>query len=392
MERARIGKRFANSPVANRVSWSSAAGAWLRTARARIAGRETLSPEELASALYRVFLDREPDLGALSRNRSLPTSAVALKQFLLGLPEFRAWMLKAVAPRVELPDLTLAMPECYRKEATGDFTRLVYTARMDEDVARMASLIERHRYYDALGVWSPVIDLDKEVTAAIVRGLGAKSCFELGCYTGPVLSLLAEAGLSVAGLEVSHTAFAFAYPNIREAILFGDLLSLNIGRRFDAILCMDVLEHVSPLVLDRYVEKLVSLLDEDGFLYLNSPMYGHDPVFGTVFHPDLEEWRTAGDGSFWRDWPCDEKGWPQHGHLVWASVGWWSRTFERHGLVRDRAIEQVIQQRLAGFFEREPARRSLFILRRVENRRGHSAVASLDAALANMPNLLRARR
>ena len=70
----------------------------------------------------------------------------------------------------------------------------------------MESLIQRHRYYDGLGVWSPFIDLDKEITAALVRGLGAHSCFELGCYTGPVLSLLAEAGVDVLGAEVSHTA------------------------------------------------------------------------------------------------------------------------------------------------------------------------------------------
>jgi len=203
-------------------------------------------------------------------------------------------------------------------------------------------------------VWSPVIDLDKEITAAIVRGLGARSCFELGCFTGPVLSLLAEAGISVAGAEVSHTAFTFAYPNIREGMLFGDPLSLDIDRRFDVILCMDVLEHISPVALGRNIGKIVSLLAEDGFVYINSPMYGADRVFGTVFHPYLEEWQTVGDQSFWRHWPCDEKGWPQHGHLVWASVTWWSQIFEAHGLIRDHAVEHVVHRHLAGFFENAP--------------------------------------
>ena len=150
----------------------------------------------------------------------------------------------------------------------------VCVARSDADIALMASLLDRHRFYDRFGVWSPVIDHDKEVTAAIVRGLQARSCFELGCFTGPVMSLLAEAGVTVRGAEVSHLAFAFAHPNIRDAIMFGDLLTLDIDRRFDVVLCMDVLEHVSPLQLDQYIERILSIVDDDGYVYLNSPMWG----------------------------------------------------------------------------------------------------------------------
>ena len=167
--------------------------------------------------------------------------------------------------------------------------------RTDADIARMASLIDKHRFYDRFGVWSPVIDPDKEITAAIVRGLGARSCFELGCFTGSVISLLADAGVSVLGTEVSHLAFAFAQPNIREAMIFGDLLALDIDRRFGVVLCMDVLEHISPLKLDHYIERLVSLIEEDGYLYLNAPMWGEDQIFGVFEEPYLEEWLTVGD-------------------------------------------------------------------------------------------------
>jgi hypothetical protein len=152
---------------------------------------------------------------------------------------------------------------------------------------------------------------------------------------------------------------------------------------------MDVLEHISPLELGRHIERIVSLLAEDGFVFINSPMYGNDPAFGTVFGAYLEEWHAVGDTSFWRDWPCDEKGWPEHGHLVWASVGWWSRLFEAHGLVRDHAIEDVVHRHLAGFFENTPARRALFVLRRPENASSPAAAARLDATLAQMPNLPR---
>jgi SAM-dependent methyltransferase len=378
--------------AASGYEWAKVVERVLRGAPARLAGRGLLSPDQVARALYRGILEREPDPTGLADKVTLLRSRSMLERVIrsfINSAEFRSRLLRAAVPAVNLPDLTQAMPEMYRRETVGDTTATVYTARCDADIGRMAMLIERHRYYDAFGVWSPIIDLDKEITAGIVRGLGARSCFELGCFTGPVLSLLEEAGISVAGAEVSHTAFAFAYPNIREAMLFGDLLSLDIDRRFDVILCMDVLEHVPPLELGRYIEKIASLLADDGFVYINSPMYGNDPAFGTVFQPYLEEWLSVGDRSFWRHWRCDEKGWPEHGHLVWASVNWWSRMFEVYGLVRDESIERVVHRHLAGFFEQAPARRSLFVLCRPENARSAAAVAELDETLARMPNLPR---
>jgi SAM-dependent methyltransferase len=259
----------------------------------------------------------------------------------------------------------------------------VFVARTDRDIALMASAIDQHRFYDRFGVWSPVIDHDKEITAAIVRGLGARSCFELGCFTGPVISLLADADVNVLGAEVSHLAFAFAYPNVRDAIMFGDLLTLDIDRRFDVVLCMDVLEHVSPLRIDRYIDKILSLLDDDGYVYLNSPMWGRDHIFGVSEEPYLEEWLAVGDESYWRHWPCDDNGWPAHGHLVWASAGWWERKFRDHGLDRDTEIEQAIHQNLATFFDQAGGRRSLFVLRRAANRKSSAMIAAtVHAALA----------
>jgi hypothetical protein len=275
-----------------------------------------------------------------------------------------------------MPDLKALIPQRYETQLVRGTPITVFIADTDADIALMESLIDRHRFYDRFGVWSPVIDYDKEITAAIVRGLGARSCFELGCFTGPVMSLLADAGVTVLGAEVSHLAFAFAYPNVRDAIMFGDLLTLDIDRRFDVVLCMDVLEHVSPLRLDQYLAKILSIVDRDGYIYLNSPMWGKDPIFGIFEEPYLEEWLAVGHGSYWRHWPCDDKGWPGHGHLVWASAHWWERKFREYGLIRDTEIEQAIHQDLAIFFEQAGGRRSLFVLRRANNRRSSAMTAA----------------
>ena len=278
------------------------------------------------------------------------------------------------------------MPEHYRVEQVRGGPMNVYVAETDADMTQMMSLIEKHRFYDRAGVWTPSIDLDKRITAKTVEALGARSCFELGCFTGSVLSVLAEAGITVAGSELSHLAFIFAYANIRDKILYGDVLDLDIDRVFDAILCMDVLEHVNPVRLDDYIRKLLSLMAADGVMYVNSPMWGDDRIFGVVEEPYLTEWFEVGDAANWRHWPCDGEGWPVHGHLVWASPLWWERKFAEHGLIRDTLVESAIQHVLAPTFETSPGRRSLFVLRRAGDRVASDAqAAAVAAALSALP-------
>jgi SAM-dependent methyltransferase len=350
-----------------------------------------LSPERVAIALYRGILERKPDAAGFREKVDRLRSGKALERVIrtfIQSPEFHSRFVRSLVPAVPLPDLKASIPGRYEIQSIAGAPMAVYVARTDADIALMASLIDKHRYYDRFGVWNPVIDLDKEITAAIVRGLGARSCFELGCFTGSVISLLADSGVSVLGTEVSHLAFVFAQPNIREDMIFGDLLTVEIDQRFDVVLCMDVLEHISPLKLDQYIERLVSLIEEDGYLYLNAPMWGNDHIFGIFEEPYLEEWLGVGGQSYWRHWPCDDKGWPIHGHLVWASPEWWERKFRDYGLVRDTEIERAIHQDLAGFFKQVPGRRCLFVLRQAANHRSSTAVAAaVHGALASCPGI-----
>lgn len=368
-----------------------AIGAVAKLMRPRSGAAGGLSAEETATAIYRGMLDREPDPGGfqglVEALRSGATLEYALRA-VVASAEFRARMMRALMPDAELPDLVQLHPERY--EAPRDGSPRLYRARTDADIELMVSLIRDHGYYDRFGVWSPVIDTDKRITAALVRGLGARSCFELGCFTGPVLSLLADSGVAAAGCEVSHTGFAFAYPNVRDAMVYGDLLALELERKFDVVLCMDVLEHLNPLRLDRYIVRLLSLLEDDGWVYVNSPMFGSDRIYGTVEPQYVEEWRRVGDASYWRHWPCDGQGWPLHGHLVWASPAWWESTFANHGLVRDIAVEQAIHARLGAFFAAATGRRSLFVLRRRGSRQSSSAIAAQVAgALDRVPDVPR---
>jgi SAM-dependent methyltransferase len=330
----------------------------------KTASKPAIGFGDVIGALYVGILGRPADRGGLESyigalNAGLPLSNVI--RDMIASEEFKSKQKHAIANGVVTPDLTKLFPTKYVKTGPEDS---IFKASSDDDFDLMESLIVKHRYYDSFGVWAPQIDLDKRVTAAIAKGFGGQSCIELGCFTGPVLSLLAEQGIDVCGVEVSHLAFVLAHANVHERIRFGDLLDLQFDRTFDLFLGMDILEHLNPLKLDRYIACVAQLVKRNGFVYINSPMFGKDDVFGTVFEPYLPEWRQAGEATFWRYLHCDAKGWPMHGHLVWASPRWWEGIFLKLGLVRDRNIEKTIHAVLGGFFEKiAPARKSFFVLR-----------------------------
>jgi len=351
----------------------------------------TYTPAQIVQAMYHGILDRAPDeagkdglLGYLEAGGSLER---ALREMLQS-SESTMKRLQEVLPPHTLPDLRTIAPDRFSTRRVGADTNLLFEASGAADFDLLETWIRTYRYYDVPGLWGARIDLDKCVTAAIVEGLGARSCLEIGCFTGPVLSLLKERGIDVAGLDASHLAFVLAYPSIRNDMRFGDLLEVEFGRRFDAVVAMDILEHLNPNRFGRYLDRIADLLAPDGYLVLNSPMFGTDDMFGTVFPQYIDEWRATGDASHWNILDCDGNGWPKHGHLIWASPGWWEATLARHGLVRDRDIEAMLQDRLAGFFATSSSRKCLFILKHAAGTQSSAAaIARLEKTLGAVAGL-----
>jgi SAM-dependent methyltransferase len=329
--------------------------------------------------LFHGILKRDPDPNGKKRREHDLRQGRPLRELigeLLDTEEFRVSRGRTLK-QSELPDIRGALPRPYvTQKGLDGYTHHVLRVEQDSEFDLLEGLIVNHRFYDSYGGWGYTIDLDKRVTAAMAKGLGAKSCLDIGCSNGPVMSLLAKDGLDVMGIDLSHLAFALAYPNIRDRMLYGDLLSVGLNRTFDVVIAMDVFEHTNPLKLGRYIERAASLVDRDGYLLVNGPMFGEDRVFGQPFPLHLEEWTREPQDTFWRHIPCYENGWPVDGHLVWASVAFWEDQFASKGLVRDIEIECALQQALSGFFtEYAPARKMLFVLRSPDNERCPADVA-----------------
>lgn len=335
--------------------------------------------QEVAASLYSGLLGRQPDAHGLANLTEALELGKPIDEAIGGMidsGEFSMRMMRQLLPARDLPDLSALYPQRFvREDSLAGDPMLLFNADSDADFDFLESEIIRHRYYDAPGVWSAGIGLDQHVTAAIAQGLGARSCLELGCFTGGVLSVLEKAGMDVTGLDVSHLAFMLAFPNVRNRMVFGDLLSAPIARQFDAVLAMDIIEHLNPVKFDQYLARVAQLVGEQGYFYLNSPMFGMDDVFGEVFPIYVRSWQDTASG-FFRQLDCDEKGWPKHGHLVWATPQWWEQQLAAHGLVRDRKLERAVHAELGGFFETSPARKCFFVLKHARNQRDSGDVAA----------------
>ncbi len=127
----------------------------------------------------------------------------------------------------------------------------------------------------------PVDPEGREPLAIISRWIGSGAAvLDLGASTGALARLLAARGCVLDGVEIDPIAAATARPSYR-SLVEADLETARLpalfeGRRYDAVVCADILEHLrdpGPL-LDQARE----LLNPDGALLVSLPNVGYAGV------------------------------------------------------------------------------------------------------------------
>lgn len=317
--------------------------------------------------LYREVLGREADVSGRAWLQAMldagaPRQAVS---YVLAISEEslnRQW-----AARMQLKDLRELRPASFvHRQGQDGSEHEVFRAEVPEDTDWMESMILEHGYYEKPGIWSLEVDDDKRRMGSLLGAFRPRRALEIGCSSGAVLTSLADLGFHAEGLEISRMAIQRADASVRRRIIQGDLLTVDLQGRYDLVFGLDVFEHLNPNRLDRYLARLCELMDDEGFLFVNSPAFGEDPVYGTVFPLDLQSWREdASAGRLFRELLVDEDGYPAHGHLIWAASTWWTRTFERAGFHRQVAVEEAAHSVYDAEFEAESiARKAFFVFSR----------------------------
>ncbi|MBC8109558.1 MAG: methyltransferase domain-containing protein [Verrucomicrobia bacterium] len=106
------------------------------------------------------------------------------------------------------------------------------------------------------------IDSAREVIPTIIQALNPQSVVDVGCGPGAWLSVVQEFGVTdLLGIEGDHLDKNKLLLKPHQ-ILFQDLEKpFTTDKKFDLVMCLEVAEHLSPMVADSFVDSLVKLGD-----------------------------------------------------------------------------------------------------------------------------------
>jgi 2-polyprenyl-3-methyl-5-hydroxy-6-metoxy-1,4-benzoquinol methylase len=320
--------------------------------------------ESFLAAAYQQVLQRAPDPEGLRFYRRRLLDGAGRRDVVRALTASDEHVNRVTAGLYRLPRLQKRWPDRYVEGRARDGgTRRLFHAPSAVWFDRLEAAILESDYYDKPGIWEFSLSQDKRVMAELVAALEPAAVLEIGCSNGTVLECLHELEVDVTGLDISPAAISRAHPSIRDRIRLGDLLSVELGQTYDVVFGLDVFEHLNPNRLRDYLTRVASLTRPGGFVFTNLPAYGDDPVFGTVFAMDIEEW--DGDAARGRPFslmPVDDHGYPLHGHLVWADSAWWVSQFEGAGLRREHGVERALHGRYDAYMrQNSPARLSFYV-------------------------------
>jgi len=262
-----------------------------------------------------------------------------------------------ISIRLERPDRYRSVRDIHGRETW------IFEAREAADFDWLESKIVENGYYEKPGVWSFILTEDKRLHAEIVSLFAPSLVLDFGCANGPVMKSLLDLGIPSQGVDISRLALAKAFPEVREAIHLGDLLSLELQPRFDFVLGLDIFEHLNPNKLPAYLSRLSGLLENGGFLYGNIPAIGRDEVFGEIFESYLREWEDdLKAGRLFSAVHVDAEGYPYNGHVIAAGSDWWTQQFESLGFRREAAIESALHRKYDQALKRiHVARQAFFV-------------------------------
>lgn len=110
--------------------------------------------------------------------------------------------------------------------------------------------------------------------AARMLPFGKKiSILEIGCSEGVGSLLLGEAGHKVLAIDVDPKAIECAKKTINKdniSFMYKDIMG-NILGKFNAVVCLDVIEHIKPKQEQSFMDSIKANLDDKGMCIIGTP-------------------------------------------------------------------------------------------------------------------------
>ena len=325
---------------------------------------DSTGENEFLDEVYQQMLGRAPEDAGRRHYLEKLASGYSRVEVVMDLSRSDEFARRAAARLNPLPDITTLRPDRYRREHHLYDGRefVTFVAESTDDYDWLEQCIVDYGFYERPGVWSMDVNLDKRAMAEMISLLGPKSTLEIGCANGAVMSCLSQLGVDVHGVDISASSRNAAPDDIRDKIQLANLEHTQLDLEVDLLYGLDIFEHINPNRVDVFLKSCLAHIRPGGLFFTNTPAFGEDEVFGTAFPPFLASWTPQMEGGLLSHLVTDERGFPENGHLIWATAKWWDAKFRSFGLVREVELEKALHRRYDEYInETSPARRSFFV-------------------------------
>lgn len=121
-----------------------------------------------------------------------------------------------------------------------------------------------------------------KVADNIVRSLGPETAYDAGCAIGFLVEALWDRGVETHGRDISEFAIQQVRPDVRDYCEVGSVTD-RIEGVFDLVLCIEVLEHLTPDDAAMAIKRLVSATNQ--ILFSSTPTDFDEPTHVNVRPP-----------------------------------------------------------------------------------------------------------
>jgi len=191
------------------------------------------------------------------------------------------------------------------------------------------------------------------VADLIVERIRPETALDVGCAIGFLVEELRARGVDAYGIDVSEYAIGQVPQELRPYCRVGSVTE-DIGRDYDLVTCIEVLEHLPPDDAEKAVANITRHVDT--VLFSSTPDDHTEPTHSNVQPP-------------------------------W----YWARLFAEHGFLRDADIDVRAVAQHAVLYRRSASTSSLEIIERYERILDHARLERMRTPTTSAPMSLRRR-
>ncbi|HEY4397770.1 MAG TPA: methyltransferase domain-containing protein [Acidimicrobiia bacterium] len=129
------------------------------------------------------------------------------------------------------------------------------------------------------------LDYFGQIARRVVTDIQPESVLDAGCAHGMLVEKLRALNVDAYGVDASEDAIAAVHNSVRDYTWRGSLTD-PLERKYDLVVCIELLEHMSPADAEQAIENMCAASDR--VLFSSSPLDYTEPTHVNVHAP--EDW------------------------------------------------------------------------------------------------------